>query len=106
MIGHLQSRKAKIVANHFDYMHSIDRVSIAEKLNRELEIVDRTLPVLLEMNVGGEETKQGFPAWDRSMWDNLIEEITMVSNNSRLANQRVDDHAPIVLESGRNQTIF
>ncbi len=34
MIGHLQSRKARIVANSFHYMHSVDRVSIAEKLNR------------------------------------------------------------------------
>jgi pyridoxal phosphate enzyme (YggS family) len=79
MIGHLQSRKARIVAGSFHYMHSIDRVSIAEKLNRELIEAGRKIPVLLEMNVSGEETKGGFAAWDRSMWDAILAEISQIA---------------------------
>jgi PLP dependent protein len=84
MIGHLQSRKARIVAAHFNYMHSIDSISVAEKLNRELDLLDKSIPILLEINVSGEESKQGFPAWDRSMWDNLVENISNLSKISRL----------------------
>lgn len=79
MIGHLQSRKARIVAGSFHFMHSIDRVSIAEKLNRELREVKRTMPVLLEINVSGEETKGGFAAWQRTMWEALRAEVAQIS---------------------------
>ncbi len=60
MIGHLQSRKAKVVAAHFDYFHSLDSLRIAEKLNRELEAIGRTLPVLLEINLSKEASKSGW----------------------------------------------
>jgi pyridoxal phosphate enzyme (YggS family) len=106
MIGHLQSRKAKIVAAHFNCMHSIDRLSIAEKLNHELEIVDRKMPVLLEMNVGGEETKQGFPAWDRSMWDNLIEGLIPISKFSRLQIEGLMTMPPLSLNPEETRPYF
>jgi len=79
MIGHLQSRKARIVAGSFSYMHSLDRISIAEKLDRELVEVKQSLPVLLEMNVSGEESKQGFPAWNKSQWEELLPVITQMA---------------------------
>jgi PLP dependent protein len=79
MIGHLQSRKARVVAGSFNCMHSIDRVSIAEKLDRELQAVKRIVPVLLEMNVSGEESKDGFPAWDRSSWNSLYADIEQIA---------------------------
>ncbi|HEX7557106.1 MAG TPA: YggS family pyridoxal phosphate-dependent enzyme, partial [Leptolinea sp.] len=79
-----QSRKARIVAGSFSYMHSLDRISIAEKLDRELAEAKRTLPVLLEMNVSGEESKQGFPAWDKSQWEELLPIITQMATYKSL----------------------
>lgn len=78
MIGHLQSRKARIVVQHFDVMETIDRVEIAEKLNRMAQEAQRCLPVLLELNVSGEESKFGFPAWNQetlSLLENEVEKI-------------------------------
>ena len=106
MIGHLQSRKAKIVASHFCYMHSIDRISIAEKLNQELEIVNKYLPILLEMNVGGEESKQGFAAWDRSMWDNLTEQIIQIVQYSRLQIKGLMTMPPLSLNPEETRPYF
>nr|HID13433.1 YggS family pyridoxal phosphate-dependent enzyme [Anaerolineae bacterium] len=60
MVGHVQSRKARAVVAHFDYVHSVDRLKIARRLSRFAQEVGRTLPVLLECNVSGEETKFGF----------------------------------------------
>lgn len=60
MIGHIQSRKAKLVMPHFDYVHSVDRLKIARRLSRYAQEAQLTLPVLLECNVSGEEAKYGF----------------------------------------------
>jgi pyridoxal phosphate enzyme (YggS family) len=57
MVGHLQSNKAKIAVELFDIIHSVDSVRLAEILNRRAQ---KTLPVLLEVNVSGEATKSGF----------------------------------------------
>ncbi len=59
MIGHLQSRKAKIVAASFHVLHSLDAIRTAEKLEPLLKENDRTLPVLIEIDTGGEESKSG-----------------------------------------------
>jgi hypothetical protein len=59
MIGHLQSRKARIVAASFHVLHSLDAIRTAEKLEPLLKENDRTLPVLIEINTGGEESKSG-----------------------------------------------
>lgn len=60
MIGRLQSRKAKIVVSDFDMFHALDSVKIAQKLEKQLAEIERTLPVLMEVNVGGEESKAGW----------------------------------------------
>ena len=60
MIGHIQSRKARLVVADFDYIHSVDRLKIARRLNRFAQESGRVLPVLLECNISGEEAKFGF----------------------------------------------
>ena len=61
MVGHLQSNKAKRAAQLFDMIHSIDRVSIAEKLNRHLAAMSKRMEVLIQVDLAGEETKFGIP---------------------------------------------
>ncbi len=58
-IGHLQSNKAKYVVQLFDMLHSLDSIPLAEELNRRAEPADRTLRVLIEVNLSGEGTKFG-----------------------------------------------
>ena len=78
MIGHLQSRKTRLVAERFDMMHSLDSVRLARKLGIALDECGRKLPVMLEMNVSGEESKGGWAAWDEKHWELLIPEIEQV----------------------------
>ena len=66
MVGHVQSRKAKDVVAHFDTVHSVDRLKIALRLNRFVVESGSGLPVLLECNVSGEESKSGF---DLAGWE-------------------------------------
>jgi pyridoxal phosphate enzyme (YggS family) len=75
MIGHVQSRKAEAVAAHFDMLHSLDSLKLANRLDRFCGELGRRLPVLLEFNVSGEESKSGFPAWEQERWADLASEI-------------------------------
>lgn len=78
MIGHLQSRKAGIVAEHFNLLQSLDSLHLAEKLDRQLAAKNRVLPVLLEVNVSGEESKFGWPAWDEGNWESLFQDFETI----------------------------
>lgn len=60
LIGHLQTNKIKPALSLFQMIQSVDSVRLAEKLNQELLAENRVLPVLLEVNVSGEDQKQGF----------------------------------------------
>jgi PLP dependent protein len=76
MIGHVQSRKADLIPNNFSLMHSLDSLKLATRLDRFA--AERALPVLLEFNVGGEESKSGWQASEESRWPALLPEIDMV----------------------------
>ncbi len=78
MIGHLQSRKARLIAENFQVIQSLDSLHLAEKLERILEEIHKTIPVLLEFNVGGEESKFGWPAWQEDHWEDLLPDISSI----------------------------
>lgn len=78
MIGHVQSRKARLVAEHFELLHSLDSLKLARRLDRLAAERNRALPVLLEFNVGGEESKSGWDASDDSRWDAFLPEVESI----------------------------
>jgi pyridoxal phosphate enzyme (YggS family) len=59
MIGHLQSNKAAKAVEVFAGVDSLDSVHLAEKLDAAAEKLGKRLPVLIEINVGGEAAKSG-----------------------------------------------
>jgi PLP dependent protein len=58
-IGHLQSNKAKLAVELFDWIHTLDRNSLALALDREAQKRGQPIPVLLQVNTGGEDSKSG-----------------------------------------------
>ena len=84
MIGHVQSRKADMIAGNFTMLHSLDSVKLAGRLDRLCGEAGRTLPVLLECNVSGEQSKFGFPAWDEKAWPDLLPGIEQILAFSHL----------------------
>jgi PLP dependent protein len=72
MIGHIQSRKAEDVVALFDRVHSVDSVKLVQRLAR---FAMRSLPILLEVNVSGEESKYGFDGARRAELFDAIEAI-------------------------------
>ena len=59
-LGPLQSNKIKAIIGRFALLHAIDRVDVAERLQRALQERNMLQPVLLEVNVSGEPSKHGF----------------------------------------------
>ena len=59
-IGHLQTNKVKKVVNHFDFIHSVDSLKLAQVISEEAYKINKTQNILLELNNAGEEQKFGF----------------------------------------------
>jgi pyridoxal phosphate enzyme (YggS family) len=55
-IGHLQRNKAKLIANKIDYLHSLDSLDLAKKLN---DLREEVLPCFVEVSINREENKNG-----------------------------------------------
>jgi pyridoxal phosphate enzyme (YggS family) len=78
LIGHVQSRKAEDAARSFSMVHSVDSLKLARRLDRFAGQAGRALPILLELNVGGEATKYGWPASTDSQFAANLTEIEQV----------------------------
>jgi pyridoxal phosphate enzyme (YggS family) len=61
MIGHLQTNKALAAVELFHAIDSVDSIRLAHKLNEAAVPLPRKLPILIEINVGGESAKHGLP---------------------------------------------
>lgn len=59
MIGHLQTNKVKPALSLFDEIHSVDSLKLAQKINEEAKGAGKTVPVCIEINVSGEQSKYG-----------------------------------------------
>jgi hypothetical protein len=78
MIGHVQSRKASLVCQYFHYLHSLDSIKLAERLSRFSGEVNKSLPVMLEFNVGGELSKSGWDIWKGEDWEKILPDIERI----------------------------
>ncbi|WP_423681350.1 MULTISPECIES: YggS family pyridoxal phosphate-dependent enzyme [unclassified Undibacterium] len=58
-IGPIQSNKTKPIAEHFDWVHSVDREKIAVRLSEQRPAAMRDLNICLQVNISGEESKSG-----------------------------------------------
>jgi PLP dependent protein len=60
LIGTIQSRKSADAIGPFVLIHSVDRLKLVNRLNRDAEAKGKVMDVLLEVNTSGEESKHGF----------------------------------------------
>lgn len=77
-IGHLQSNKTRDVAEHFSWVHSVDRIKIARRLSRQRPRLAGDLDVCIQVNVDAEADKSGVS------FDNLPELATEVAELPRI----------------------
>ncbi len=84
MIGHIQSRKTDTVCQLFQMVHSLDRMKIARYLDRYSSEMDKIMPVLIEVNLSGEESKYGWQAWDEDSWSDLADSLRKISGFNQI----------------------
>ena len=61
LIGHLQSNKVRHALETFDFIHSVDSVKLADKINQVADQMGSRPRILFEVNVSGEKSKSGMP---------------------------------------------
>lgn len=76
MIGHLQTNKAKYAVKLFDCVHSVDRLELAQELDKRAGQVNRKLNILIEVN-SGEQSKSGI---EKTQALELIRKVAVLPN--------------------------
>ncbi len=100
MIGHLQRNKVKYIVDKVALIHSVDSLRLAEEISKQAIKKDVNVDVLIEINIGDEESKFGV---------STEEVIALVSDVAKLPNISVKGLmcvAPYVVDSEENRAFF
>ena len=100
MIGHLQRNKVKYIVNKVSLIHSVDSYRLAEEINIQAKKHQVTVPILIEVNVAGEDTKFGVRPEETLQ---LVEEIASLEN---VRIQGLMTIAPFVEDPEENRVHF
>lgn len=100
MIAPLQRRKVRDAVERFDSFDSVDRISLAEELQKRCEAAGKRVRILLEVNVSGEEAKHGFAPAD------LAPVIEQIGSLDALDLQGLMTMAPFVSDPEQTRPVF
>ncbi len=106
MVGHLQSRKAKVAVGLFDMIESVDSLKLAREIDKRGGYIDRTTPVLLEVNVSEEATKYGFRVQREEDKEKFFSAIEKMAALPHLEVQGLMTMAPIVADPEETRPYF
>jgi len=74
-IGHLQSNKTRVVAESFQWVHTVDRLKIARRLSEQRPVDAADLNICIEVNIDAEESKSGVNPADLQVLATEIAEL-------------------------------
>ena len=106
LIGHLQSRKARDAVALFDTVHSVDSLRLATRLNRFAGEDGRSLPILLEVNVSGEESKYGWTVTNAAEQSAFVDEVRGLAALAHLEVRGLMTMAPLVADAEQARPVF
>jgi pyridoxal phosphate enzyme (YggS family) len=79
MVGHLQTNKVKTALEIFSLIQSVDTIRLAEEIQKRASALNKKIPVLIEVNTSGEETKYGLNPEDLSSTITSIQTMSNIS---------------------------
>lgn len=92
LIGRLQTNKARQAVQNFDMIHSVDSERLAREINKHALNAGQTKPVLLQINVSGEETKAGFTVEEvRRVLPSILEQYEALEIHGFMTMAPLDD---------------
>lgn len=100
MIGHLQTNKVKYIAPYVHLIHSVDSLKLAQEINRQGEKCNRSIPILIEVNIAEEESKFGIKK------DETISLVREISKLPHVAIKGLMTIAPFVDDPEDNRVYF
>ncbi|MBN2058723.1 MAG: YggS family pyridoxal phosphate-dependent enzyme [Candidatus Saganbacteria bacterium] len=100
MIGHLQRNKVRQALDIFDIIQSVDSERLAKELDRRAKEKGIRVPILIEVNTSGEETKYGIPV------DSAIDLVKKIANLQNLLVRGLMTLGPLSPEAGRSRAAF
>ena len=99
-IGHLQSNKVKYIIDKVDMIQSLDSLSLAKEIDRQAKKHDKIMDVLVEINIGMEESKSGIAAEDV---ESFLNEVSKFENIRVLGLMSIP---PVMTDEDTQRKIF
>lgn len=99
-IGHLQTNKVKDIINRVELIHSVDSYHLAQEISRQALKNQKETDILLEINIGNEQTKSGFA------YDEAAEAVRKISMLGGLKIKGLMAIPPICENSAQNRPYF
>ncbi len=84
MIGHIQGRKIRFLTRYFSVIQSVESIETAKKINLRFTDAGRKVKILLEVNVSGEASKQGFALAEKQNWQGFVADVNEIENLTAL----------------------
>jgi hypothetical protein len=110
MVGHIQSRKVRMVPSLFQLVHSVDSLKLATRLSHTISDQQGSLNILLQINVSGEASKSGLHAtgWmdNPVIRDNLWHTVEQINALPGLNVRGLMTMAPIVADAEQTRPVF
>ena len=106
MVGHIQSRKAKLIASRVVRVHSLERGKLARLLDQFRDPDLQPLQVLMEINISGEASKEGLLGDDPTHWSEILPVVDEVVTYPRLKLTGLMTMPPLQVEMEANRAYF
>ena len=100
MIGHLQRNKVKYIIGKVELIHSVDSLRLAEEISKQAVKNNVTANILIEINIGDEDSKFGIKA------DNVISLVRDIASLPNISIKGLMCVAPYVVDSEENRPLF
>jgi len=100
MIGHLQTNKVKSIIDKVALIHSVDSLRLAKEIDKQAKLVEKTMEILVEINIAGEESKHGIEPGE------LSEFLTEVATYKNIVVKGLMCLAPYVENPEENRVYF
>jgi pyridoxal phosphate enzyme (YggS family) len=91
LVGQLQTNKVRHAVRLFDMIQSVDRLALGEELHRRLQLLNKTMPILVQVNTSAEDTKTGI-APERAL--ELVEQLAVLPALSVQGLMTIPAYAP------------
>ncbi|MCM3569142.1 YggS family pyridoxal phosphate-dependent enzyme [Neobacillus mesonae] len=97
-IGSLQTRKVKNIIDKVEYIHSLDRLTLAKEINKR---ADRKIKCLVQVNVSGEESKHGLPIEETIQFIELLRPFENISVEGLMTMAPLTDNEQVLRDCFR-----